>query len=140
LGLSHEPDEYRCEGFELLRLRAPSVKTEGQPESCTAGVEDDDRRMASRPFVAGTIHDRLDWHEICRRYPDRWVILAGIEWPHGRSSELRSALVLAHASTRDAALDAARSVLHERIDEFACFFTTRYMFWSRPDGRPGGRL
>ena len=96
--------------------------------------------MVPRPFIAGKIHERLDWQEICRRYPDEWVILAGIEWPNGRSSELQSALVVAHASTRDAALDAARMALRERVDEFACLFTTRYIFWRRPNGRPGGRL
>ncbi len=86
------------------------------------------------------MHTRLDWQEICRRYPDQWVILVGIEWPDSRSSELRSALVVAHAPDRGDALEAARLALRERVDELACLFTTREMYWARPDGRPGGRL
>ena len=25
-------------------------------------------------------HERLSWEEICRRYPDEWVVMAEIEW------------------------------------------------------------
>lgn len=50
-----------------------------------------------------------------------------------RSAEFRSAVVVGHAESREVALDAARSRLDELRDEFACFFTKRYIFWRRPN-------
>ncbi len=96
--------------------------------------------MASRPFVAGKIYERLEWTEVCRLHPEQWVVLVDIEWSNGKGAELRSASLVAHAESRAAVLDAARSVLDRRSDEFACLYTTRDIYWSRPSGLPGGRL
>jgi hypothetical protein len=96
--------------------------------------------MSSAPFITVPNDKRLVWQEICRRYPEQWVVLAHIDWPNCRSAELQSAVVVAHAPTRDAALDAARPRLDDLRDEFACLYTKRYIFWMRPNGRPGGYI
>jgi hypothetical protein len=94
--------------------------------------------MQRRPFVVLIRVERLNWPEICRRHPDQWVVLADIAWRDSRTSALESAIVLGHGSTRDAAINTARRHLDQRSDEFACFYTKRYIFWMRPNGRPGG--
>jgi len=96
--------------------------------------------MPSSPFIVIPKDERLTWQEICERYPEQWVVLAHIDWPNCRSAEFRWAVVVGRAATRDAALDAARPRLDELRDEFACFFTKRYIFWRRPNGWPGGYL
>jgi hypothetical protein len=96
--------------------------------------------MPSGSFITIPNDQRLGWQEICERYPEQWVVLVHIEWPNCRSAEFRSAAVVGHAESREAALDAARPKLDELRDEFACFFTKRYIFWRRPNGRPGGYI
>jgi hypothetical protein len=96
--------------------------------------------FASSPFITIPKDERLEWQVICERYPEQWVVLVQIDWPNCRSAEFRSAVVVGHAATRDAALDAAQPRLDELRDEFACFFTKRYIFWMRPNGHPGGYL
>jgi hypothetical protein len=94
--------------------------------------------MSATPFITVPRDERLSRQEICRRHPERWVVLAHIDWQSCSSAELRSAVVVSHAVTRNAALDAARPRLDELGDEFACFNTKRYIFWMRPSGLPGG--
>ncbi|MEO8844401.1 MAG: hypothetical protein ABI591_06160 [Kofleriaceae bacterium] len=92
--------------------------------------------FASSPFITIPKDERLEWQVICERYPEQWVVLVQIDWPNCRSAEFGSAVVVGHAATHDAALDAAQP----SRDEFACFFTKRYIFWMRPNGHPGGYL
>ena len=84
-------------------------------------------------------YDRLDWKQISCRFPDQWVVVTGIDWVSGSSTEIASAVVISRASSRDAAIEAARPALRMFGGEFACLFTTRWIFESRPDGRPSGR-
>jgi hypothetical protein len=46
---------------------------------------------------------RLTWAEICERFPDEWVVLAGADWANETDFEFGSAEVIGHhKSCKDA--------------------------------------
>jgi hypothetical protein len=96
--------------------------------------------MPSTEFITIPRDEPLAWQAICERYPRQWVVLVHINWSNCSSLEFRTAVVVGHAATRGAALDAARPRLDQLRDEFACLFTKRYILWRRPNGHPGGYL
>jgi hypothetical protein len=66
--------------------------------------------------------ERLTWEEICKRFPDEWVVLTDIDWVNDTDFEFGTAAVIArHKRRRDASPDvkAARA----RNVEVGCFWT-----------------
>lgn len=66
--------------------------------------------------------ERLTWGEICKRFPNEWVVLADIDWVNDTDFEFGAATVLArHKRRGDASPDikAARA----RNVEVGCFWT-----------------
>ena len=64
----------------------------------------------------------LPWAEICARYPDRFVCLVDIVRAELRSPEIKTARVVGHGPTHDAAFEPIRD-LNERYPRFAIRFT-----------------
>jgi hypothetical protein len=69
-------------------------------------------------------HERLTWDEICRRYPDEWVVMAEIEWVNDTDFEFGTALVLAHHKTRKEASPSVKEA-DKHYAEVGAFFTGR---------------
>ena len=66
--------------------------------------------------------ERLSWEEICKRFPDAWVVIAGADWTNETDFEFATAEVLGHhARRRDASpgVKAARAAGRE----VGCFWT-----------------
>lgn len=64
----------------------------------------------------------LTWEEICKRFPDEWVVLVDIGWVNDTDFDFTTAAVIAHHKhRRDASPDvkAART----RNAEAGCFWT-----------------
>jgi hypothetical protein len=57
---------------------------------------------ANKTGIATRARERLTWNEICRRYPDEWVVLVETEWVNDTDFEFRSAVVVAHHNSRKA--------------------------------------
>jgi hypothetical protein len=78
--------------------------------------------MMSEAAMA-TIHaDRLTWDEICKRFPDEWVVLVDTDWVNDRDFEFGTALVVAHHKRRkDASPDV--KIAFQTQDEVGCFWT-----------------
>src|SRR4051812_12750399 len=70
--------------------------------------------------------ERLTWDEICRRYPDEWVVMAEMDWRKGRSFEVRTAFVLAHHKTRKEASPSVKEA-DKHYKEVSAFFTGRLL-------------
>ena len=68
--------------------------------------------------------ERLTWDEICRRYPDEWVVMAEIEWLNETDFEFETALVLAHHKTRKEVSPSVKAALR-RWSGVGSFFTGR---------------
>lgn len=70
------------------------------------------------------VPERLTWSEICRRFPDQWVVLVGADWADDHNFEFGSAHVFAHHESRGQATkdmgEACRS-----FENVGCFFTGR---------------
>jgi hypothetical protein len=68
--------------------------------------------------------ERLTWSEICRRFPDQWVVLVDADWADDHNFEFGSAHVFAHRESRGQATkdmgEACRS-----FENVGCFFTGR---------------
>lgn len=68
--------------------------------------------------------ERLTWSEICRRFPDQWVVLVDADWADDHNFEFGSAHVFAHRASRGQATkdmgEACRS-----FENVGCFFTGR---------------
>lgn len=64
----------------------------------------------------------LTWAEICERYPDQWVCLVDLEMVEFGSPDIRTARVVGHGPTHDAAFDPMRN-LHAKYRGFAVKFT-----------------
>jgi|SRR5215831_7702084 len=64
----------------------------------------------------------LAWTEICARYPDQYVCLVDIEKVELRSPEIRTARVVGHGPTHDAAFEPIRD-LGVRYPRFGIRFT-----------------
>lgn len=68
--------------------------------------------------------ERLTWSEICRCFPDQWVVLVDADWTGDHNFEFGSAHVFAHRQSRGQATkdmgEACRS-----FENVGCFFTGR---------------
>jgi hypothetical protein len=62
------------------------------------------------------------WAKICAQYPDQYVCLVDIVRPPLRSPEIRTARVVGHGATHDAAFEPIRD-LAERYPRFAIRYT-----------------
>lgn len=67
--------------------------------------------------------ERLSWAEICRRYPEQWVMLVEIERAEPFDPAIRSAVVVAHGTSRKAIGADTRGLVAERYGGGACRFT-----------------
>ncbi len=43
---------------------------------------------------------RLSWAEICKRFPDEWVVITGADWVNDTDFAFGTALVLGHYTSR----------------------------------------
>jgi hypothetical protein len=66
--------------------------------------------------------ERLTWSEICKRYPDEWVVFVDADWINETDFEFSSATVIAHHKRRkDASPDVKAARAQDR--EVGCFWT-----------------
>lgn len=73
------------------------------------------------PAITGSA-DRLTWAEICRRFPDRWVVVADTDWVNDTDFDFRSAEVIAcHRRRKDASPDVKAVLAQGR--PAGCFWT-----------------
>jgi hypothetical protein len=72
--------------------------------------------------AASDSFERLRWDVICERFPDRWVVLAEIDWLNDTDFEFGTAAVIAHHGRRK---DASPDVVAARARnlEVGCFWT-----------------
>jgi hypothetical protein len=69
-------------------------------------------------------HERLTWDEICRRFPDEWVVLVDADWVDEHNFEFENAYVFAHReSRREATKDMGAAC--RQFENVGCFFTGR---------------
>ena len=68
--------------------------------------------------------ERLTWDEICKRYPDEWVVIADMDWVEDGCFEFGTAIVIGHHKTRKAASPDVKQAdkLHSEV---GAFFTGR---------------
>jgi hypothetical protein len=76
------------------------------------------------PTTTTNEHERLTWDEMCRRYPDEWVVIAEIDWVDEGCFEFSTALVVAHRKTRKEASPDVKQA-DKRYQEVGAFFTGR---------------
>lgn len=67
--------------------------------------------------------ERLSWAEICRRYPDEWVMLTGFESPEEDSPDIASGVVVGHGRSRKAVWAASKTLEAGRDAGLTCVFT-----------------
>jgi hypothetical protein len=68
--------------------------------------------------------ERMTWDEICRRFPDQWVVLVDADWVDDHNFEFGNAHVFAHReSRREATKD--MGVACRSFENVGCFFTGR---------------
>ena len=67
--------------------------------------------------------DPTSWDEICRRFPDQWIVLVEIDWTDDRGDEIRTAFV-AGSGTKREALVAARPLL-TIFEKLGCYHTAQ---------------
>lgn len=67
------------------------------------------------------VSDPASWDEICRRFPDQWIVLVELDWTDDRGDEIRTAFVAGHGTKREA-LASARPLLAV-FDKLGCFHT-----------------
>ena len=66
--------------------------------------------------------ERLTWDEICRRYPDVWVVVADTDWVNDTDFDFRSTEVISqHKRRKEASADIIRE--RDRDREVGCFKT-----------------
>jgi predicted RNA-binding Zn-ribbon protein involved in translation (DUF1610 family) len=66
--------------------------------------------------------ERLTWDEICKLFPDEWVVLVDIDWGNDRDFEFGTATVIArYKRRRDASPDI--KAIRARNIEVGCFWT-----------------
>ena len=68
--------------------------------------------------------ERITWDEVCRRYPDEWVMLVDIDWVNETDFVFRSAIAVGHGPHRRDVFAQARALL-DGYSGFACYFTGR---------------
>jgi hypothetical protein len=64
------------------------------------------------------------WAELCRRYPDQWVVVVGTEWGDDGHFDFSAARVVSHAPSRADAIAQSRPIVAE-CRSSGCFFTGR---------------
>jgi hypothetical protein len=78
--------------------------------------------MSTDVARASTSPETLTWEDICRRFPNEWVVVIDTDWVNDTDFDFRSATVIArHKQRKDASPDikAARA----RDLEVGCFWT-----------------
>lgn len=66
---------------------------------------------------------RLTWSEICRQFPDEWVVLVDADWVDDHNFEFGTARVFSHRQhRREATADLGACRDYENV---GCFFTGR---------------
>lgn len=71
-----------------------------------------------------TAPERMTWDEICRRFPDEWVVLVDADWVDDHNFEFGDAHVFAHRASRGEATK-AMGVACRSFANVGCFFTGR---------------
>jgi hypothetical protein len=66
--------------------------------------------------------ERLCWTEVCKRYPDAWVVVTDIVWAEEGDCDFASALVLGHYARRKEASPHIKAAF-EHHDEVGSFWT-----------------
>ena len=66
--------------------------------------------------------ERLTWDEICKRFPDEWVVLVETNWENDTDFDFDTALVLAHHKYRTAASPDVKAAFGHH-EEVGCFWT-----------------
>ena len=68
--------------------------------------------------------ERMTWDDICRRFPDEWVVLVDADWADDHNFEFGTAQVFTHrASRREATQDLG--VACGSFQNVGCFITGR---------------
>jgi hypothetical protein len=77
-----------------------------------------------RTAAAGlpNIVERCTWKEICRRFPNEWVVLTDIGWMNDTDFEFTTATVIAHHKHRREASPDIRTARAQNT-ETGCFWT-----------------
>lgn len=79
---------------------------------------------ASEARTAASNPERLTWSEICKRYPDEWVVFVDADWPAESDFDFASATVIAHHKRRkDASPDIKAARARDQDREIGCFWT-----------------
>jgi hypothetical protein len=78
--------------------------------------------MNAAEQLAPIATEPLSWAEICAQYPDQFVCLVDIAKVELRSPEIKTACVVGHGPTHDAAFELIRG-LDVRYPRFAIRFT-----------------
>lgn len=78
--------------------------------------------MDEAPSVRDPFAERLNWKQICERYPHEWVVLVEMDWVDNTYSELRSAIVAGHGVGRSEPLEQT-DALRARYPCMGHFFT-----------------
>jgi hypothetical protein len=87
-------------------------------------VGDAVERTMNEARVVELADERLSWGEICRRYPDEWVVLVDADWADDHNFDFGTARVFAHRTQRcDATADLG--VACGEFRNVGCFFTGR---------------
>jgi len=78
--------------------------------------------MSTNEAPASSSVERLTWAEICRRYPDQWVVMVDIEGGNDTDLDFGSALVLAAFKQRKEASPRVKEAFLQHED-VSCFWT-----------------
>jgi hypothetical protein len=84
---------------------------------------DEPPRVDEQP-VCDPLPERLNWKQICERYPNEWVVLVEMDWVDNTYSSLRSAIVAGHGAHRSEPLEQT-DALRGRYPRMGHFFTGR---------------
>lgn len=66
--------------------------------------------------------ERMSWEEICRRYPDEWVVFVDADWANDGDFEFGTAIVFGHWQRRKEAHSDMGVALRE-FENVGVFFT-----------------
>jgi hypothetical protein len=78
--------------------------------------------MNAKPALTAVANERLTWDEICKRFPDEWVVLVDTSWENDIDFDFGTAVVLAHHKIRKAASPDVKAAFGSH-DEVGCFWT-----------------
>ena len=66
--------------------------------------------------------ERLSWAEICRRFPNEWVVITDADWENDTDFEFGTALVLGHYKSRKEASPHIKAAF-EHYSEIGSYWT-----------------